>query len=149
MDNKDKSYFVKLILSTVIFVSFLTVFGLMAQLVENKMIVSRESAVPSIPSGESKIYSIIKTKKIVFPDLSRPLEQTIETALFKIYPLNIDKNEFGYFEAYNNSEKIYTSGKNYNVNDLFAFEYNKNKYIIVGDYSGGAHCCTTDYIFKN
>lgn len=45
MDNKNKSYFVKLILVVVIFFSFLTAVGLVAQSVKNKRIVNREPQV--------------------------------------------------------------------------------------------------------
>ncbi len=138
----------KMILVAAMIVSLGVLFGAIGYLAKNKPVKIQQPEVSITPSAEDEIYSIIETEKMVFSDLNNPFEQAVGTALFKIYPLNIDKNEFGYFEAYNNGEKIYTSGKNYNVNDLFAFEYNKNKYIIVGDYSGGAHCCTTDYIFR-
>jgi len=33
------------------------------------------------------------------------------------------------------------------VLDILAFKYQWNEYIIVSDYSGGAHCCFSEYIF--
>jgi hypothetical protein len=45
MNDKDKSYFIKLILAVVVFIIFLIVFGLMAQLVKNKRVVNPQSQV--------------------------------------------------------------------------------------------------------
>ena len=74
-------------------------------------------------------------------------EYKIGTADFKIYPPNKESYQFGYFEAYNNGEKIFSSEPVYQISDLLSFEYKNNKYIIVSDYSGGAHCCFLEYIF--
>ncbi len=49
MNNKDKSFFVKLILATVIFVSFITVLGLTVCLMKNKKVVNREPQISASP----------------------------------------------------------------------------------------------------
>jgi len=89
-------------------------------------------------------FSIIKAE-------SMPYEEDysfgIGTAEFVIYAPDLETFEFGYFEAYNNGEKVYSTAPLYMIMDLLAFEYNGNKYIIISEYSGGAHCCFEEYIF--
>jgi hypothetical protein len=50
MDNKDKLYFVKLILAIIIFVSFLIVFGTVVYLAKNKSVVIPQTQVSPVPS---------------------------------------------------------------------------------------------------
>lgn len=71
-------------------------------------------------------------------------------AKFIIYPLkdiSATEQEEGYFEAYQDTNLIYTSDKLYNITGIFSFDYNADTYIVVTSYSGGAHCCFTQYIF--
>ena len=72
------------------------------------------------------------------------------TAEFIIYPLIEEDHtfQFGYFEAYNNGEKVFFSEPVYKIADLLSFKYKNDKYIILSDYSGGAHCCFQEYIFR-
>ncbi len=58
MTDKDKSYFIKLILVSVVFIAFLTVLGLTADLVKNKRVVIREPEV--LISPEPTITPVIK-----------------------------------------------------------------------------------------
>ena len=89
-------------------------------------------------------FSILETGEISY---DKEYRYEISTAEFVIYPPDLETFEFGYFEAYNKGEKVYTSIPLYMVLDILAFEYQWNKYIIVSDYSGGAHCCFSEYIF--
>lgn len=59
MNDKDKTYFVKLILILVIFIIFLTVFGLMAQFVKNTRVVNPQPQVSPISSPA--LYSFTGT----------------------------------------------------------------------------------------
>ncbi|MBZ9569920.1 hypothetical protein KJA16_03385 [Patescibacteria group bacterium] len=99
--------------------------------------------------GAKEIYSIID--EINFIGETSIKEYEIGSAKFVIFP-KIYKEEtkeylWGYFEAYDKDEKIYTSEPVYAISDLFAFEYQNNKHIILSEYSGGAHCCFQEYIF--
>lgn len=67
---------------------------------------------------------------------------------FKLYPWVDGANTAGYFEVYQNGIKIFSSQPNYQVNGILAFVFGENKYVMVKDYSGGAHCCDTDYLFR-
>ena len=89
-------------------------------------------------------FSIIKAEPIPYEEDYR---FNIGTAEFVIYAPDFETFEFGYFEAYNNGEKVYSTAPLYMIMDLLAFEYNENKYIIISEYSGGAHCCFEEYIF--
>jgi hypothetical protein len=89
-------------------------------------------------------FSILETEDIPYNEEYR---FKLDTAEFIVHPANTEDFEFGYFEALNNGEKVYASDPLYMIWDLFAFEYEANKYIIVTDYSGGAHCCFEEYIF--
>lgn len=91
-------------------------------------------------------FSIIETEPIPYDDEGEYRFNT-GTAEFVVYPPNLETFEFGYFEAYNNGEKVYSTTPLYMITDLLAFEYNGNKYIIISEYSGGAHCCFEEYIF--
>jgi len=91
-----------------------------------------------------KNFSILKTEEISYDEEYR---YEISTAEFVIYPPDFETFEFGYFEVYNKGEKVYTSTPLYMVLDILAFKYQWNEYIIVSDYSGGAHCCFQEYIF--
>ena len=89
-------------------------------------------------------FSIIKAEPMPYEEDYR---FNIGTAEFVIYVPDLEAFEFGYFEAYNNGEKVYSTTPLYMIMDLLAFEYNGNKYIIISEYSGGAHCCFEEYIF--
>ncbi len=91
-----------------------------------------------------KNFSILKAGEIPYDEEYR---YEVDTAEFVIYPPDLESFEFGYFEVYNKGEKVYTSTPLYMVLDILAFKYQWNKYIIVSDYSGGAHCCFSEYIF--
>ncbi len=93
---------------------------------------------------EEELFEIIETGDIPYEE---KYTFSIETAEFIVYPPNFDSFEFGYFEAYNKGEKIYASEPIYMIMDLFSFRYKENKYIVVSDYSGGAHCCSEAYVF--
>lgn len=54
----------------------------------------------------------------------------------------------GYFEVYEGVKKIFASKPNYKIGGLLAFAFGENTYVVVKDYSGGAHCCDTDYLFR-
>jgi len=89
-------------------------------------------------------FSIIETDPIPYDQEYR---FNIGKAEFIIYPPDLETFEFGYFEAYNKGEKVYSTEPLYMIMDLLAFQYDSNKYIILGEYSGGAHCCFQNYIF--
>jgi len=89
-------------------------------------------------------FSLLKTGEIPY---DQEYSYEIDTAEFIIYPMDSENFDFGYFEAYNNGEKIFASSPLYMISDIIAFEYDGNKYIIVTDFSGGAHCCFSEYIF--
>ncbi len=89
-------------------------------------------------------FSIIKTEQVSF-DKEQAYE--IGTAEFIVYPPDFENFDFGYFEAYNKGEKVYASTPLYMIMDILAFEYKGKKYIILSDYSGGAHCCFEEYVF--
>lgn len=75
---------------------------------------------------------------------------SVDSAKFIIYPLkdiSATEQEEGYFEAYQDINLIYSSDKLYNIAGIFSFNYNSDTYIVVTSYSGGAHCCFTEYIF--
>lgn len=91
-------------------------------------------------------FSIIETEPIPYDDEGEH-RFNIGTAEFVVYPPNLETFEFGYFEAYNSGEKVYSTTPLYMITDLLAFEYDGNKYIIISEYSGGAHCCFEEYIF--
>lgn len=93
-----------------------------------------------------KIYSIIEDDNIP-REFENTIDYKIDSAEFKIFPLKIKNNEFGYFEAYNKGEKIYTSEKIYSISGFLVFKYKDNKYIIIKEDSGGAHCCFNYYVF--
>lgn len=70
---------------------------------------------------------------------------------FKIYPLDESGQDIkdGFFEVYNNGKKIFSSAdSSWQISGLLAFKFKNNEYVVVGDYSGGAHCCDTDYLFR-
>lgn len=71
------------------------------------------------------------------------------SAKFIIYPLKdiAAGQDEGYFETYQDINLIYTSEKLYNITNIFSFEFGVDTYIVVTAYSGGAHCCFTQYIF--
>jgi len=96
--------------------------------------------------SEKDDFLILDSEAIPF-DLEEEYQYSLETAEVVIYPPDFENYQFGYFEIYNNNEKIYNSAPLYMVSDLLAFQYKGNKYIIVSDYSGGAHCCFEEYIF--
>ncbi len=75
---------------------------------------------------------------------------TLGPVTFSIYPLVQSASAInpGHFEVDDNGQKVFSSTPNYNVNELIAFTYNQNTYVVVDDYSGGAHCCDTDYLFR-
>jgi len=85
---------------------------------------------------EQQALSVIELERI---PSGQNYEYNIDSAKFIIYA--------PYFEAYNNGELIYKSKPLYMVSDLFAFQTNDGKYIIVNNYSGGAHCCSEGYVF--
>ncbi len=94
--------------------------------------------------SDSADFSILEAKEIPFGE---EYSYEIGTAEFVVYPPDLENYQFGYFEVYNRGEKIYASAPLYMVLDILAFEYQGNKYVILSDYSGGAHCCFRDYIF--
>jgi len=96
--------------------------------------------------SEETYFSILKKEAIAF-DLKEEYHYNLETAEVIIYPPDFENYQFGYFEVYNKKEKIYSSTPTYLVSDLLAFQYQENKYIIISDYSGGAHCCFEEYVF--
>jgi len=89
-------------------------------------------------------FLILETEEVSYDEESR---YEINTAEFVIYPPDLETFEFGYFEAYNKGEKVFTSTPIYMILDILAFKYQRNEYIIVSEYSGGAHCCFSEYIF--
>ncbi len=103
----------------------------------------KATSTPSVIEPQ-KPYSIID--ELNFIEEKSVKEYKIGTAVFKIFP-QIEMN-FGYFEAYNNKgQRIYSSEPVYAISDLLSFEYKNNKYIVISEYSGGAHCCFEEYIF--
>ncbi len=112
----------------------------------NKKELTTRESVKEDTENKIKHYSMIDIGEIVFSNLENPIERKIDTAVFKIYPPNIEKNKNAKLEVYNKNEKIYTS-ETYNYSNLIAFEYRDYKYIIINEYSGGAHCCSTAPIF--
>lgn len=95
-------------------------------------------------TSDWKNFSILETGEISYDEEYR---YEISTAEFVIYPPDLETFEFGYFEVYNKGEKVYTSTPIYMILDILAFSYQWNEYIIVSEYSGGAHCCFSEYIF--
>lgn len=70
MDNKNKSYFIKLILASIAFVAFLAVLGLIAQVVKNKWAINPPPASQSIKnieiSSDKKAILNAETKEVIF-----------------------------------------------------------------------------------
>ncbi|MBU4579884.1 hypothetical protein KKB43_02610 [Patescibacteria group bacterium] len=58
MNDKDKSYFIKLILVSVVFITFLTVLGLTAELVKNKPVASSQPQVSIL--SEPTVVPVVK-----------------------------------------------------------------------------------------
>lgn len=103
----------------------------------------KATTTPSVIEPQ-KPYSIID--ELNFIKEKSVKEYKIGTALFKIFP-QLEMN-FGHFEAYNNkNQRIYSSEPVYAISDLLSFEYKNNKYIVLQEYSGGAHCCFRAFIF--
>ncbi len=97
-----------------------------------------------------KSAGITNIKKKDLYDSSQTETISFDSAKFIIYPLeNITgtEQEEGYFEAYQDINLIYSSDKLYKISNIFSFDYNTGTYIIATAYSGGAHCCFTQYIF--
>ncbi len=63
MNDKDKSFFVKLVLAVIVFVSFFIVFGVVAQFVKNKRVISPRLQVSTSPEPTNIVESEIKTGK--------------------------------------------------------------------------------------
>ena len=101
-----------------------------------------------IEFAEEKMYGPeIMAEQIDFFGKNFVQEYKINGAEFKIYPLDGEKFIWGYFEAYNNGQKVYSSEPVYAIFKLLKFECLGSKYIILSEYSGGAHCCFREYIF--
>lgn len=70
MNDKDKSFFIKLILAIVVFIIFLIVFGLMAQLMKNKRAINPPSTSQIIKnieiSSDKKAILNAETKEVIF-----------------------------------------------------------------------------------
>jgi hypothetical protein len=100
-------------------------------------------------STEKSIFSIIDDKENLW-DSKTVQSYKIDAAEFRVYPLISSTNNLtaGYFEVLNNGKKVFASDPDYSINELISFQYNANKYVVVDDYSGGAHCCNTDYLFR-
>ncbi len=106
-----------------------------------------------------KPYTIIYPQTEISGDKT---EYTIDTAKFEVIkkeevfttdPFSEEDpyTEYSWsFVAYNNGIKIYEipmSEASPHSGGISAFEYKNNKYISISDYSGGAHCCYSYYVF--
>src|SRR3989338_1105268 len=71
---------------------------------------------------------------------------------FKIYPKKDDGINFssGWFQIYDGQKEIFSTqpDESDTVSGLLHFLFGENQYVVVKSYSGGAHCCDTDYIFR-
>lgn len=92
-------------------------------------------------------FSVLDDKQFLDSDTVESYK--LGTAEFKIYPLKEDPTMTGgWFEAINNGQRIFASNPNYRVAGLLTFEFAGSKYVVIRDFSGGAHCCDTDYLFR-
>lgn len=77
MNDKDKSYFIKLILIIVIFVAFLIVFGLTAELMRNKRVVNRVPEVLTEPIVIENEYFGNEFIQIKFPQKNTAIKSPV------------------------------------------------------------------------
>jgi hypothetical protein len=90
---------------------------------------------------------MIDIEKVSFTNLKKPVERSIDTVKIKIYPTETEGAFFsGKVEVYNKDKKIYDY-VTFGMPQIIAFEYDGYKYIIISEYSGGAHCCFNYHIF--
>ncbi|MBX4200653.1 hypothetical protein KW786_00835 [Candidatus Parcubacteria bacterium] len=137
---------------TIIIIVVLVVLVALAGLVLHFYKASIDSAGKSTNSNQDKNpsasagFSILDDKD--FNSSTKMESYKLGDAEFKIYPMDDSTNKGGYFEVYQQSKKVFSSEPNYGIGELVAFKLGENKYVIVDDYSGGAHCCDTDYLFR-
>ncbi len=75
-------------------------------------------------------------------------EYEIDNVKVKVLSISKNKNSFEtYFEIYSKRKRVFKSKNSYNIYNIFVFEYNENKYLVITDFSGGTHCCFTSYLF--
>jgi len=122
--------------------------------VENEIIEEQKEDPIEIISDKNEILKSAGITNIIEKELLYNSDQaeTVEfgSAIFIIYPPinNIGaEQEEGYFEAYQGTNLIYSSDKLNSISNIFSFDYDAGTYIIATAYSGGAHCCFTQYIF--
>lgn len=95
---------------------------------------------------QAPAFSVIDEKD--FAGSAATESYKIGSVEFKIYSGSDVTVSPGYFEVYEGTKKVFASQPNYQVGGILAFNFGDNKYAVVKDYSGGAHCCDTDYLFR-
>lgn len=85
MNDKDKSYFAKLILVSVAFITFLTVLGLMIKVVKNKKVQENTVETPVITTDKELTIESLKNAEYTF-GLDAEKYKFIDGSYFKAYP---------------------------------------------------------------
>ncbi len=134
------------IIITLVLIVLLVLAGVVLYFYRNRIDSVNQSANTHQTQAQPAAFSVLDDKD--FAGSTKVESYKIGTAEFKIYPWNEAANKPGYFEVYQGGKKVFSSDPNYNVGELVAFKLGDNSYAVVDDYSGGAHCCDTDYLFR-
>jgi len=98
-----------------------------------------------VPSQQTD-FSVLAEKDFI--SLTGTESYNLGQVEFVIHAPKDDMQSMGYFEVKQNGVKVFSSEPNYQITGLLSFSFGENKYVVVKDYSGGAHCCDTDYLFR-
>jgi hypothetical protein len=109
----------------------------------------------SLSLEKNKVNKGVNFRIIIFDRFSlwdEPYLREYEIGNVKIKVLPNSSKRLGsrdaYFEIYSKDRRVFKSEKAYFISNIFALEYNENKYLVINyDPSGGMHCCFTPYIF--
>ncbi len=115
-------------------------------LYKDKITSPQQPVVQNTAPSQQVAFSVLDEKD--FSSSNKVETYDMGLVSFKLYPWIDGTNTPGYFEAYQNGIKVFSSKPNYQVGGILVFALGDNKYAAVKDYSGGAHCCDTDYLFR-
>lgn len=152
-------------ISVIFVVAVVAVTVLMVFIVAKQERPSTTKAVTNLTTNETQTSNAVlpktEDKPVVFKlisDLNDLYGTTVVRTIkigaieFKIYPGQNYPSDYkaGYFKINKNEENIFSNEHDSTgtVYGLIDFQYGNSRYVLIQDYSGGAHCCWTINLFK-
>ncbi len=109
-------------------------------------IATQKSGAQNEPQNQPAAFSVLDEKD--YTALTGMETYEVKSAEFKVYAPKNTLTAPGYFEVYQSGTKVFASDPDYLISGLLSFVFGDTTYVVVKDYSGGAHCCDTDYLFR-